>query len=251
MKLSELNTSDSHKLLIYGESGSGKTCFATGFPGPIYFADFDGKLSSASNYLKATNPSKINEIEYENFTPEPSKGGLRVFNQFNKKLLDHEKLAKEGKFPFKTYVIDSLTTFSDAMMKEIILQNPGVKRVDEKTPSMQDYLILNSHFKEYIYRVLALPCHVIMIGHIAQEKDEYTGEIKCRPMLTGKLPELLPILFREVYRTYTTQKDGKTVYVAQTRPSQKYVARTELTAMPDLIPLNYLSIVNYQAKKEA
>ena len=49
-RLSELKTVDLIKILVYGEPGSGKTCFAAGFPGPILFLDFDNKVSSAARY---------------------------------------------------------------------------------------------------------------------------------------------------------------------------------------------------------
>lgn len=236
------------KLMVYGPSGAGKTTFSTSFPGPIGVADFDGKIGSAARYLEVHNPKKLDEIEFENFQPSAVNGGVQVYQKFMKWLYSLEMAAKEGKFPFKTIVLDSLTTFAESLTAHIMASNPAVKRVDALTPSMQDYLMVSTNFKPIIHRLLALPCNVVVIGHISQDKDEVTQEINYRPALPGKLPELLPILFGEVYRAFTEVQDGKVQFKAQCRPAGKYVARTEIQGMPNVIPLSYESIVQVMTK---
>lgn len=241
MKLSELKPSHNIKLLCYGESGNGKTVMASSFPGPIYFADFDCKVGSAANYLRAYQPEKLDEIEYDQFPP----GESGAFKRFYKKLCELEVLSESGKLPFKTIVLDSLTTFSQSMMGEIMAQNPKINGPAPGTPGMQHYLIFNTYFINYINRLLALKCHVVVIGHIQTEKDELTGEIRSKLMVSGKLPDAMPRVFREVYRSFTLTKDGKPVYVCQTRPDGKFVARTEITQMPPVIPANFEAIQKY------
>lgn len=236
------------KMMVYGPSGVGKTTFLTSFPGPIGVADFDGKIGSAARYLEVHNPDKLDHIEFENFQPSALNGGVKVYQKFIKWLVWLENLGKEGKFPYSTIGLDSLTTFAESLVSHIMDSNPGVKRVDVLTPSMQDYLMLSTNFKPIIHRLLALPCNVVVIGHISQDKDEVTQEINYRPALPGKLPELLPILFGEVYRAFTEVVDGKVNYKAQCRPVGKYVARTEIQGMPNVIPLSYESIVQVMTK---
>lgn len=238
MKLSELQSGKNLKVLVYGNSGTGKTIFGASFPGPIFVADFDGKISSVANFLRG-NP-KLGEIEYETYLPKPG-GDDRPFVRYNTKLIELENAAKAGSFPYRTVVVDSLTLYADQMLKEIVVQNPGIKRQHSPTTNltaMQDYMILNSHFKNMLVRVLQLPCNVVVTAHIQTNKDDITGEIHREPLLPGKLAAFLPIMFEEVYRTY--RQDGK--YFAQTQSNTQYNARSQIRGLPDPMKLEYAEI---------
>ena len=100
MKLSNLKPNERKTLLVYGESGSGKTVFSCSAPGPIFVYDFDGKISSAASFYQGTE--KINDIEYLNCQPQDKMG-----SSF-KKMNDH--LGGLDKTKYKTIVIDSPTS---------------------------------------------------------------------------------------------------------------------------------------------
>lgn len=221
-------------LLLYGESGSGKTCFASGWPGPVHYCDFDGKVNSAASFL-AGNP-KLDEISYENYAPTDSIGTAGA--RFN---ADIGKMKKEGKLP-GTLVLDSLTTFSDEIMRYLMKLNPGIKRMDTRgaaTPAMQDYQVARLFFKQILGELLNLPCNLVVTAHIQVDKDEITGEILRTPMIAGKLSRELPILFPEVYRSFV--KDGK--YLAQTKTDNRYQCRTQIQGLPAEIELKYESLI--------
>ncbi|HUR97951.1 MAG TPA: AAA family ATPase, partial [Pyrinomonadaceae bacterium] len=116
MKLSELKPSQNKKICVLGDSGSGKTVFAAGCPGPIYFFDFDGKISSAASYF-AKDPERLTQIHYDSYQPADEKD--HPFARYDKKLTE---LAQAKPFPYATVVVDSLTTYADAMFKEIVRQ---------------------------------------------------------------------------------------------------------------------------------
>lgn len=237
--LAQLNPNENLKLMIYGPSGTGKTVFATSFPGPIYVLDFDGKVSSAARYWQEHDPNRLEAIKVDDFTPsgEP-------FSKFRAMIAKLESAAanKEKPFPFKTIVLDSFTTFSDALMRHIMSENKQIKRMEDHTPAMQDYLIFNNHFKPMVQRILSLPCNIVATGHIALDKDEVSGELVKRPLLSGKLPESIPILFEEVYRSFTKEVDEKTRFLAQTRPDGVHVTRTQIPGLPKIITLSYASL---------
>ncbi len=229
MKLSELNPAGRKTLMLYGQSGSGKTCFATSFPGPVLVFDFDGKISSAASFHKGT--PQLTEIEYESLAGAS-------FSKFWKRFLELRKLAENpAAFPYKTIVLDSVTTFSVALMQEVIKQNPGTKRMkvnETIVACLPDYQIAISHFKDIVTGMLSWPCNVIATAHIQTSKDETTGEITREPLVYGKdLPAWLPMVFEEVYRCYAEKKDGKPAHFAQTRADTKYVARTQIRSIPD------------------
>lgn len=245
--LNDLQPNNQIKVLIYGDSGTGKTTASTTFPGPIYIADFDGKVSSAASYLKANNPEKLKEIEYDTFTPSPD---IKIthFHQFLTKLDSHTTLGKSGKFPYKTYVIDSLSLFNEAMMQEVMRQNPKISRVDSSVPSLQDYGIFNVRFKEILSKILALPCNVVVTAHADSQKDEMTGVVSVVPMLSGKLARDIPIRFSEVYHSKTFEKDNQTYYAWQTRSSGKEICRTQIPNIPQFIPAKYEELLKPYTK---
>lgn len=228
--LNTLKPEQNIRLLVFGDSGSGKTCFGAGWPGPVHFADFDGKVNSAAAFLAGSD--KLNEISYENYAPTDKYGSAGA--RFN---ADMGKMRQAGKLP-GTLVLDSLTTFSDEMMRYLMKLNPGIKRMDTlgaATPAMQDYQVARLFFKQVLGELLNLPCNLVVTAHIQVDKDEITGEILRTPMLAGKLSRELPILFPEVYRSYV--KDGK--YWAQTKSDARYQCRTQIQGMPAEIELKY------------
>lgn len=232
--LTDFEVSKNIKLLAYGNSGTGKTCAATGFPGPVWVADFDNKISSAAAYHKGT--SQLAQISYENYGPVDTRG--TSIEKFNIKLAE---MNKSKLFP-RTLVVDSLTTFSDEAIRFLMRMNPGLKRMDTKgasIPSLQDYQVARLFFKEIITGVINFPCNVIFLAHIQIDKDESTGEIFRTPMMAGKLSRELPIYFEEVYRIYC--KDGK--YLAQTKSDNRYNCRTQIKGLPAEIEFKYDELI--------
>lgn len=237
--LNELEPNKHMKILIFGESGTGKTCFASGFPGPIHYADFDLKVSSAASFLKGKD--KLNEISYDAYplVKEDMGGAGKKFNE------DMGKLKKTSPFPYGTLVIDSLTTLSDRIMEHIMRENPGVKRNitrGAQAPALQDYGLFRIFMKQFIGELISLPCNLIVIAHIDITKDETTGATLRIPMLTGKLARELPIYFEEVYMAFVEGEGDKRKYRAQTQTDRKFSCRTQ-RGLPQIIDLDYKSLV--------
>ena len=241
-KLSELQSNDFVKILLYGHSGTGKTCAASTFPVPMFYADFDGKVTSAARFQEK-DPDRVKQIEYEDFRYSSGSKSGNSYAKFLVYLKRLEELAGEGKFPFKTINIDSLTTMSDAMIPYLLHRHPEIKRSIANVPGQQDWGMILAEMKDVVKRVLALPCNVVFIGHIKDVKDEITGAVEYKVALAGQAADALPILLEEVYRTYVEQdQDGVTHYLAQTRASSKYKVRTQIPGMPPVIKLSYGTI---------
>lgn len=241
-KLSELKPNSNLKVLVIGDSGSGKTVFATSFPGKVFVADFDGKVVSAANHYGRHRPEVVQGIDYEDYFE--NQASADHYAKFYSKLVQFETEAKAGKLSISTFVLDSLTTFFDAFLKEVMRQNPAIKGPAPGIPGLQTYGIATPKFKEQLGRILALPCHIVITAHIDVSKDEVSGEIVRQAKLPGKLATYLPIVFGEVLRAYAEQgKDGKTVYMAQTKSDSKFTCRSQISGLPDRVPLEYASLV--------
>lgn len=236
MKLSEMKGADLFRIFIMGEPGTGKTVFATTFPGPIKVFDFDGKLSSAYNYWKSKDEKKLLEIDYTDCKPKDKIGsGFRLMND--------ELLKIKKDCPYKTIVIDSTTTMTSEMMNWLINFETGIKRNKDikslQVASMQDYMIFAPTFQNLLYELFALPCHIILVGHISITQDELTSEIHRHAAIPGKMGKQLPVFFPEVYVSYV--KGDK--YMAQTKADYKYPCRSQIPGLPKEIELNYENLI--------
>lgn len=240
--MSEMKLEGNLKILLYGNSGSGKTCFAAGLPYPILYLDFDGKADSAALYHKA-DTARLQNIDVRNLSQNFSSNPIAELMQIiNKELIPQEK---SGEMKFKTLVLDSITTFSSQTLKYIVDSNPGIKRVETKQgmqPGMQDFGILKREFAKLIPNLIALPCNIIMLGHISTEKDEISGEIIRGPAMDGSFARDLPIYFKEVWRSYV---DDKSVHWAQTKSDSKYSCRSQIPGLPSPLPLKYAELEKY------
>lgn len=244
-KLGEIKTDGNLKMLIQGESGIGKTCLASTFPGKILVLDFDNKIDSAAAFLRYKNQiEQIEQIEVEQF---PAQLGMSPIDKLSK-IISEQLIPQQrtGKLEFKTLVLDSITTFSAATLAHIVKTNPGIKRNETKQgpqPGLQDYGILRREFQRLIPGLLGLPCNVIMIAHIAVEKDEATGQIFRHAMMDGSFARELPVYMKEVWRMYV--KDGKRI--AQTQSDHLFNCRSQLPGLPAHLDVSdgYSAIAKY------
>ena len=199
------------KVLGYGESGSGKTLFGSTFPRPSYYFDTDDGMLS----LKG-----LEDIEYDTYEDidlSNPKGAVAVEAKL-------KELHKEC--PYKAVVFDSITTLADLAMNRILHLNGRASGV----PQQQDWLQQMTWLKNLILRGKALPCHVYFTAHEQIIQDEATMQVKCLPLITGKLAGKLPLYFDEVYHMETTIKDKETVYRLLTKNNGKYLAKSRLNS---------------------
>lgn len=234
--LSEIKTEGNHKILILSEPGVGKTCLSTSFPGKTKVLDFDLKVDSAAQYWRSTGqPERLDLIDVEQF-PRVIDVNTTKLNPLDKLMQIFEKefipQQASGKMEFDNLVVDSITTFSDLTLKHIVKTNPGIKRNVTKQgpqPGLQDYGILRREFNRIINGLLSLPCNVIMLAHIAVEKDELTGRITRHAMMDGSFAKELPVYFKEVWRLYND--NGKRLI--QTQSDNFFSCRSQIAGLPN------------------
>lgn len=237
MLLSEMTTSNDVKLLLYGPSSTGKTITACSFPGPIKYFDFDHKISSAAQFYKA-EPERLKQIDVVQFAPMNQQERMKAFMAELHKIqtIQHSKKP----LPFKTLVLDSLTTFTSYLLDDYIhVSQRGMKRPEGGVNCMQDYQLLQKHMTQILTGLLSLDCNVVFIAHSQLEKDETTGSISNAVLMPGQLAAKLPIYFEEVY---FAKLDPQGKHILQTQSDSRTVCRTQ-RKLPKEIPARYESIV--------
>lgn len=245
MKLSDIKTAGALKVLVQGDSGIGKTCLAASFPGPIKYLDFDIKVDSAAAWLRHTSQqAQLDSIDVEQFHQGLGMSPIdKLLKIINEELIPQQK---EGQMKFQTLCLDSATTFSGAMLAHIVKTNPGIKRNETRQgpqPGLQDYGILRREFQRLIQGLLTLPCNIVMLAHIAVEKDEWTGQLIRHAMMDGSFARELPIYFKEVWRMYV--KDNKRML--QTQSDSMFNCRSQIPGLPAHLDVSkgYSAIAEY------
>lgn len=237
MKLSEVAATNYVKALVYGPSSTGKTVFACSFPTPILYMDFDNKISSAAQFYK-NDKERLEGITVNQYAKMSRDTRCK---QFIADLNAIQKLQyAKAELPFKTIVIDSLTTFTSYLLDDYIhVSQKAIKRALEGVNAMQDYQLLDKHLTQIIPGILSLDANVVFIGHLCIDRDETTGAISNRPLMSGKFADKLPIFFEEVY---VSKVDASGKYMMQTHSDPRTVCRTQ-RKLPKEIESSYDSII--------
>lgn len=239
--LSEIKPTENFKILLCGSPGSGKTCFAASFPTPILYLDFDNKVNSAAAWF-ANDKERLSQIDVRQLGKrldglDPIVTLSEIITQ---ELIPQQKACA---MKYKTLVVDSMTTFSSAVLNHIVKTNPGIKRSMSNQgaqASQQDYGILKREFGRLIPGILSLPMNIIVTAHIKTDRSDLTGEIIRSPLMDGSFTQELPVYFEEVWRIY--MREGKPW--AQTKSDQYYdFCRSQIPGLPNPVELKYENLV--------
>ncbi len=202
------------KVLVYGESGVGKTVFATTFPKPILFFDFDDGRQTYGG---------LPEIDYELYTEDPASRRPKAYQNFIK---DLDKFGKDHD-GYKTFVLDSTTFLQDAIINDIIGTQGATPQGGITLPQWQ---IVTNRFADIFRKIKGYKANFVTVGHEQIIQDEVTGEIKILTVQAGrKFAAKAPLYFDEVYRCYVDHKAKDSVtHKVQTSACKKYPARSRL-----------------------
>lgn len=203
--------------LLLGNGGTGKTYSIRTARKPVLLHSFD------------PGGSKSLRVEVE-------KGEVTVDSRFETEIRqtptaynmweqEFHRLKNGGVFSqIGTYCVDSLTTFSDAVIYELLKRSgrPGGQL------QKQDWGTFLNNMKDVISTILNIPCDVIVTGHLTLSQDEATGKTQAGLLIGGQSKDRLPLLFDELY--IATAKEGaKNVeYKFLTANTGYYTARTRI-----------------------
>ena len=146
------------RFMVYGESGSGKTVFASTWPDPI-FLDLDDGMASIDR--------PVSRIEITNW----------------QQLQEAYLYLAYSKHPYRTVVVDSLNESQWQSMQHVINNFPAIRRAYDNLPSMSDYGKALDDFDKFIRYIKSLPLNVVFIAQLAKREDP---EEMAQPQFTGK-----------------------------------------------------------------
>ena len=238
--------------LVYGDQGSFKSTFAASFPTRILVHCFD-PFGKDAPYLRRGNivtpyaewqiseqssvmyrdvfqdSQHLIRIEYYYDMNIEQPSGFRTFKE-------RQALLMRGEYKeWATIVMDSMTFMELAARKyhQYVIQ-PSAKDPRKWFGGSTDELEENA-----IMRMAGLPCNVIMICHISEDKDELHGGFVRNPALPGRLQKRAGAAYSEMYRAFV-RPDGNNnmIPTLQTRISAMFAAHSQIDA-PNLCAPNY------------
>lgn len=159
------------KTLVYGESGSGKTVFASTAPRPILWLESEGGTSSIGDGTDI-DVAKV--------------AGLDSYREALKYLLANPE-------EYKTVVIDSLSETQAAVLKDIMNAVLTIDPSrDEFNPQFPEWGRLTGVTREIARAFRDLPMHLVITTLQREDTDAMTGRTKVRPRLSPTMAEELP-----------------------------------------------------------
>lgn len=190
------------KILVFGESGTGKTYFAGTYDNEKTLL-INVKAESGTMTLRSKGIN-LKTITINNYAD--MKAAINWL--------------KENGSDFDLVFVDSLSQWQKNLEKEI----PESGNKFAKWNTIADYTY------EVVHAFFALPFHVVFSCEIKKEKDEVTGEVFYNPSLMGKSKDDIPYWFDEVYYfTRVQAKIGEPIaYKCLTAAAMKYPCKSRL-----------------------
>lgn len=252
---------DPIKAVVFGDSGAGKSTFASSFPKRMLVCCFDSVDKSRPYMKRGASYSEIQEDEY----------GVQYREVYNKKgnvLIrieyyidsdpDHptayaqfrERMARlQYEYDeWMTIVIDSVSQMElYARYREKKTINPHTKEPRQwfagATDALEEMLMM---------RFPALPMNVVVLCHVDEDKDEVHGFSLRNPSAPGRLRKKLASQYGELYHAVVRKGDqkGDKVYQLQTRSDNLFQAASQIDAPDPCEPLYTALWANWDASPE-
>lgn len=236
MNGAELVRDKNKRVLLYARSGGGKTSLVgkaleVDAMCPLYVFDFDLRINSI---LAVVDYQRIiSQLTYDQYRDGDRPGS--AFTNAETKLRELSAAIKAGTGP-KTVALDSLTFMEKSIASRVLMMNGKPANAPLE---LQHYKIIIAQLEDFVSKICALDCNVIVTAHEDLDKDELTGNVTRGIRVVGKaLPSVLPGYFNEVWYAEVqagTVQNPAPQYRVRTAPTPQIIART--TYGPRLDPI--------------
>lgn len=221
---------NSFRVLVTGESGTGKTHLLRTARLPVHIDSFDpGGTLVLRDMIAKGNVVADTDYEMEDRT-EPT--------MFREWCRTFEARVRAKYFEsIGTYCLDSSTMWADSIMNWV----QKAAGIAGKAPRWaHDYVPQKVEIQTWMGRILKLPCDIVVTGHLEPiyeaivlhrgSKEEETVQVTTgyKYMTTGKGAIILPLMFDEQWTTFAEEKGSGIEYSIITAKWKLYRARTRI-----------------------
>lgn len=216
-------------LLIYGDSGTGKTTLAGSADGlpemrKILFLDIEGGMLS----LKSSFPS----VE-----------SVRIKSWQDMQQVYDELLANPD-HGFNTIVIDSLTEAQKMSMDKIMrkLVEEHADR-DPDVPSIREWNINIEQTRKFVRAFRDLPVNIIFTALKKDDRNQMTGLTRRKPALSGRVADEVAGFLDIVAYLYVVEHEGENIRALLCGATQDTVAKDRTGKLPQVIQRPTMSTI--------
>lgn len=202
----------SYKIVLAGDTGTGKTFQFLTLPGRKFAYIFDPAASSTLD---------LNMIDHELWFPDTSdlaiipRRGSKGFapSLYTRWAKDFNAKSAAGFFAkYDVILVDSLTLLGQACLSEELAKNPTDERLAHR--------FAGETMVQAIWGLASLPCHVLLTVHTKYSADPETTKKEHRLTIPGGSKLYLPRFVSAMWFTTVVEEKGKPRYKVLTRPTQ-------------------------------
>jgi len=196
------------KMLVYGESGVGKTRFGSTWD-EVVFLDIDGGLDSVK--LKV------------------GKFGIELWEDLEEAF----EFIEQSEHGYKTVVVDSLNELQEKCMEYLIRKFPAIRRAYQDLPSQSDYGYMLHRADKMVRDLKSLPMNVIFVAQ-SEARQYETDPIV--PQLVGKKTARNYCRMMDIvgFMDKSENAEGETIRV-MTFDGQLQVTKDRSDALPQIM----------------
>jgi len=204
-------------MLIYGESGTGKTTLAGSSDSvpemrKVLVIDIEGGVLSLKNRYPDVETIRVKTWE----------SMQEVYNQLS--VGDHE---------FNTIVIDSLSEAQkmsmDRIMRKLVEQYP---EREETVPQIREWNINIEQTRKFVRLFRDLPVTTIFTALSREDRNPMRGTIRRKPFLSGKVSDEVAGFLDIVVYLYTKEVDEQLARVLLCGSTEDTVAKDRTDKLP-------------------
>ena len=181
------------RVLIQGESGSGKTTTALQFPG-VWAIDCDQNLAGPLRWMREN--SKPLPIGYDKIDVKEDGTIVPENMRWQRMLTCLSELGKKAQvIGLQTIVFDSMSKMNEYNKAHVLRTNPTKTGGFEMT----SWGFFASNWIQLVGMVTAQPVNCVFTGHDKVDKDELDGSIKIYLNMQGSFQAIAKSMFTDVW----------------------------------------------------
>lgn len=211
---------DVRKLLLIGNSGSGKTNFIGTMPKPCYIFSFDKGYTTLAGMPGIKVGLCMDEDRYK---PHAYMDFKTKFDALRKG--EKYKWPDGREEPYKTIAFDSLTFLSSLLYDH----EQRVNNTIDKQGGFGVWGNVKSKLNDIISQSVLIAEYVVATTLVKPEKDDITGELFFLPEIAGSIRDSVDAWFDAVfYMAIDKDAEGKKKYKMLTVGDRRYRAKIRL-----------------------